>query len=192
MRSLRVWYWRQMATWSNLFKQEGMALEYWGRIAAALPGDATVLASLAHHHAQAGAPERAIALLRESLRIDPTQAATHFNLAYLLQQQSLHEEALDSFDRALAVRDTLDQAHYGRALSLIKLGRLDEAIAPLKRNIALQPLSPYGYYQLAHVYHRRGEAELVMRTLRQLAAFEPQVARQFERETGIGVESREP
>jgi tetratricopeptide (TPR) repeat protein len=90
-----------------------------------------------------------------------------------------------AFDRAIALDAKLDRAHYGKAISLIKLGRLEESIPVLQRNIELQPMSPFGFYQLVHVHHRLGEAGRVEEIIRHLAGFEPQVARQLERETGI-------
>ena len=42
--------------------------------------------------------------------------------------------------------------------SLIRLQRLDEAVAALKRNTELQPMSPYGWYQLARVHVDRQRA----------------------------------
>jgi predicted Zn-dependent protease len=79
----------------------------------------------------------------------------------------------------------LDQALYGQALSLIKLDRVEEAIEPLKANMRLQPLSPYGFYQLAHVFNRLGRRDEAKKVIVQLSGFEPQVARQVQRETGI-------
>ena len=55
----------------------------------------------------------------------------------------------------------------------------------LQRNTELQPMSPFGWYQLAHAYVRLGDADRARRIIRRLAQFEPQVARQLERETGL-------
>jgi tetratricopeptide (TPR) repeat protein len=185
--ALNVWFWRQMATWSGLLKRDEMALEYWERIAAVRPRDPKVLASLAHHKAQRGGRPEAIALLERALAIDPSAAGAWYNHGFLLQESQRHDEAIASFDRAVAINDKLDQAHYGKALSLIKTGRLEDAIAPLRRNTELQPLSPFGFYQLAHVYHRLERPEQVAKVIRRVQGFEPQVARQIERETGVVV-----
>ncbi len=69
-----------------------------------------------------------------------------------------HDAALASFGRALELDPALDRAYYGQSLSLIRLGRVAEAVAPLKRNTELQPMSPYGWYQLAHAHHRWANA----------------------------------
>ena len=185
MTALKVWYLRQMATWSTFFRQSAMALEYWERIRLMRPRDPAVLATVAGLHASAGRRDHARELLCESIAIDAAQAYVHFNLGYLLQQDDLHAEALAAFERALALNPKLDQALYGQALSLIKLDRVEEAIEPLKANMRLQPLSPYGFYQLAHAFNRLGRRDEAKKVIVQLSGFEPQVARQVQRETGI-------
>lgn len=185
MSALKVWYLRQMATWSTLFRRNEMALEYWEQILNLRPGDASVLATVAGLHAEAGRRDQARALLGQSIAVDSAQAYVHFNLAYLLQQDELHLEALSAFDRSLELNPKLDRALYGKALSLIKLGRVEEALEPLRANTRLQPLSPYGFYQLAHALHRLGRSDEAKKVIIQVSGFEPQVARQLQRETGI-------
>jgi tetratricopeptide (TPR) repeat protein len=182
-----IWYWRQMATWSKLLKRDEMAVEYWERIVAARPRDAVLMGALAHLKAETGKRPEAMDLLRQALALDASQAGTWYNLGFLQQEEQRHDEAIASFDRAVALNEKLDMAYYGKALSLIKTSRLEEAIGPLKKNIELQPMSPFGFYQLAHVYHRLQQPERVARTIRRLSGFEPQVARQLERETGVVV-----
>ena len=79
---------------------------------------------------------------------------------------------------------------YGHALSLISPQRLDEAVAPLKKNTKLQPMSPYGWYQLARVQHDRGRLDETQTILDHLATFEPKVAAQLARETGLRASPR--
>lgn len=189
---LSVWFWRQIATWALIFKRVDMAIEFWAKIHAARPRDPRPLSTLAHLHAEKGRRSEAVALLEQAIELDPSVAASWFNLGFLLQADEQHERALAAFDQAITLDAKLDRAHYGRALSLIKLDRREEAIPALQRNIELQPMSPYGFYQLAHVQHRLGRTEEAEKTIRHLAGFEPQVARQLERETGIraGLEVR--
>ena len=68
---------------------------------------------------------------------------------------------------------------------LIRLRRPEEAIEALKRNTELQPMSPYGWYQLARVHFDRGEPDATRRIIVHLKNFEPKVAAQLERETGL-------
>jgi tetratricopeptide (TPR) repeat protein len=104
----------------------------------------------------------------------------------------LHAEALVSFERALELDPKLDRAWYGKALSLIKLQRLDEATEALIHNTELQPMSPFGWYQLAHVYNRQGQVDSVKKVIRKLSGFEPKVALQLQRETGVDIGFKGP
>jgi tetratricopeptide (TPR) repeat protein len=104
----------------------------------------------------------------------------------MLQQEfNDHESALETFDLALAANPDHDRALYGKALSLIALQRRDEAVAPLEKNTKLQPMSPYGWYQLARVQFDRGKTDKARAILDHLATFEPKVAAQLARETGL-------
>jgi Tfp pilus assembly protein PilF len=58
-------------------------------------------------------------------------------------------------------------------------------VAALKRNTELQPMSPYGWYQLARVQIDRQEPEEARKIIRHLKGFEPKVADQLVRETGL-------
>jgi tetratricopeptide (TPR) repeat protein len=180
---LTIWFWKNMAVWARLLKREAMALEYWERIAQARPNDARARATVGHLLAEVGRRDEAIAALQTALALQADAAPTWFNLGYLLQEAARHEEAIVAFQRAAALDAGLDRAYYGQALSLIKLGQLEPAIPLLRRNIELQPLSPFGFYQLGHVYHRLQRPERVSEMVKRLAGFEPQVARQLARET---------
>ncbi len=103
----------------------------------------------------------------------------------LLQEHNDHDGALAAFDAALAGNPDHDRALYGKALSLIALQRKDEAVAPLERNTKLQPMSPYGWYQLARVQFDRGKPDKTRAIIDHLATFEPNVAAQLARETGL-------
>ena len=150
------------------------------------PGDAYALASRAHLHAQAGRHELAIADARELVGRHPQASAAHwFNLAYLYEAERRLDEAEAAFRQALALDAKLDRAWYGLGLTLIGLGRHDEAVAALKRNTELQPMSPYGWYQLARAHMERHEPDETRKIIRHLKGFEPKVAAQLERETGV-------
>jgi tetratricopeptide (TPR) repeat protein len=150
------------------------------------PDDAYALASRAHVRAQAGRRSHAIADQQRLVEVHPQRsAADWFNLAYLLEEADRHVEAEPAFRRALELDPKLDRAWYGLGLNLIRLGRLDEAVAALKRNTELQPMSPYGWYQLARVQFDRQQPDEAVKIIRHLKGFEPKVAEQLVRETGL-------
>jgi predicted Zn-dependent protease len=65
----------------------------------------------------------------------------------------------------------------------MRLGRLEEATVALRRATELQPLSPHGWYQLAHVHAALCQPEEARQIIEHLQSFEPQVAAQLQRET---------
>lgn len=150
------------------------------------PKDAYTLASRAHLRAQRAAHAEAVEDTTALVTAHPERsAADWFNHAFLLEQADRLEDAEQAFRRAVAMDPKLDRAWYGLGLALIRMGRFDEAVPALKRNTELQPMSPYGWYQLARVHMDRHEPEETRRIIRHLQGFEPKVAAQLERETGL-------
>ena len=103
----------------------------------------------------------------------------------MLEAAGRWDEALAAFRRATELSPKLDRAWYGLGLVLIRLQRYDEAVAALKRNTELQPMSPYGWYQLARVHSIATSPTRRVKIIRHLKGFEPKVAAQLERETGL-------
>jgi tetratricopeptide (TPR) repeat protein len=153
------------------------------------PDDAYALASRAHLNAQLGQRDQALADAQALTRAHPQRrAADWFNHAYLLDDAGRHNEAEPAFRRAIALDPKLDRAWYGLGLTLIRLQRFDEAIAALKRNTELQPMSPHGWYQLARVHADRHQPDEARRIIDHLMKFEPKIAAQLERETGLAAQ----
>lgn len=150
------------------------------------PGDGYALASRAHLHAEAGRLDEALADATELVDRHPQRSAGDwFNLGFLQEKRGRADDAVASFQRAVAMDEKLDRAWYGLGLALVGLGRLDEAVAALKRNTQLQPMSPYGWVQLARVQVNRQQPEEAVRIIRHLQRFEPKVAEQLQREMGL-------
>jgi tetratricopeptide (TPR) repeat protein len=153
---------------------------------ASWPEDAYALASRSHLRAQDGRLELALADAERLVASHPDRsAADWFNLGFLRDAAGELATAETAFRRALALDPKLDRAWYGLGLTLIRLRRLDEAVAALKCNTELQPMSPFGWYQLARVHAERSEPEKARRVIAHLKNFEPKVAAQLERETGL-------
>jgi tetratricopeptide (TPR) repeat protein len=150
------------------------------------PDDAYALASRSHLRAHDGRRELALADAERLVASHPDRsAADWFNLGFLRDATDDLAAAEVAFRRALALDPKLDRAWYGLGLTLIRLRRLEEAVDALKRNTELQPMSPFGWYQLARVHSERSEPEKARRVIAHLKNFEPKVAAQLERETGL-------
>lgn len=151
------------------------------------PSDAAIRESLAFSLAQTGQTDEALRELDTVVAQHPQRATAWFNRGFLHDQAGRRVEAEADFRQAVGLDEKLDRAWYGLALVLIAQQQLEDAIKPLKKNIKLQPMSPYGYYQLARVYFDLGNVQEVRKIIRHLKGFEPKVATQLELETKITV-----
>jgi len=161
------------------------ALQVFNQMAQRWPEDPYPLASRAHLLTQ---KKQLHAALKDSERLvlmRPGHAPTWFNHGFMLEEAGRLDEALHAFQRATALDDKLDRAWYGQGLVLIRMKRYDEAVGALKRNTELQPMSPYAWYQLARVHVDRHEPGEAVKIIKHLKGFEPKVAAQLERETGL-------
>jgi tetratricopeptide (TPR) repeat protein len=181
-------YWRlkMRAMGWLLLGRRGAALETFDDMLARWPRDAYALSSRAHLRSQLGQHDAAIMDAQALVTHHPSRsAADWFNLAFLLESADRLEDAERAFRQAVVLDPALDRAWYGLGLTLIRLQRFDEAVDALKRNTELQPMSPYGWYQLARVHVDRHDPDEARRIIRHLQGFEPKVAAQLQRETGL-------
>lgn len=177
---------KMLAILALIFGRYERALGIFSNMLQRWPEDDYLLSSRAHLHAQAGHHALAIADAQALVRLHPRRsAADWFNLGFLLEATGSLHDAEAAFRRALEMDPKLDRGWYGLGLTLIGQRRFDEAVAALKRNTELQPMSPSGWYQLARVHVDRQDPDEARRVIRHLRGFEPKVAAQLERETGL-------
>lgn len=174
-----------LAGWARVFGASTLAQRMLETLRDEYPDDARVLASLGFLYAQQDRRRDALAMFDRVAELRPDEAEMHFNRAFLLQALNDHDRAIEAFHRAVAIDANHDRALYGLALSLISLHRLDEAVPVLEKNTKLQPMSPYGWYQLGRVQFDRGKREKTESIIAHLATFEPKVAAQLARDTGL-------
>ena len=109
-------------------------------LSAAMAADADALYRDALSACEQGRIEDGVAILRQGARARiRTQARIHKLLGMALAHLGRNEEALASFDRALALGPATAGLHGSRADALVALGRLDEAVQSYDRALALDP-----------------------------------------------------
>src|SRR5580693_6223820 len=129
--------------------EEGLALHRRGAVNEAAaryadvlridPAHADALYYLALISCQHGRFAEGAELARKSLDSDPKQARSHVILGRALHALGLHDDALASFDRAIAQAPELAPAHANRSDVLSKIGRNAEALDSYDRALALAP-----------------------------------------------------
>lgn len=93
----------------------------------------------------------------EALRVDPGFAPARANLARLLYDGGLYEEALVQFKRLVEVAPDAATAHAGLAATLLHLERVSEARAVLESALAFAPDDPELAILSARLEIRGGE-----------------------------------
>ena len=185
MNALRRIGLTKIAGWARVLGANALAERLLETARQEFPDDVRTLTALGFLYAQQDRRREALALFDRAAALAPDNAEYAFNRGFLLQELNDHEAAIEAFRRALDIHADHDRALYGLGLSLIALKRLDEAVAPLERNTKLQPMSPYGWYQLGRVQFDRGKADKTAAIVAHLNTFEPKVAAQLARETGL-------
>lgn len=82
---------------------------------------------------------RAMEKVRRALRLKPNSADAYHNLGILFKEMGRDEEALDNFDRALALDDGRQPTLALKAKTLSALGRLNEAQATWEEALSIDP-----------------------------------------------------
>jgi len=127
----------------------------------------------------------ALTYFEQVAELSSESSNAHFNQAFVCEELGRLEDAERGFRAAIAIEEKMDRAWYGLGLVLVRQGRLEEAVIALKHNTKLQPMSPFGWYQLARVHLDLKQADEALAVIRYLKGFEPKVAAQLERETGL-------
>ena len=187
MTIIRTWFFTQIATWALMFKKTDVAFGYYAKILALKPDDAITMSRVAFLYSEVGDKARAIGEFERVVAVNNADANSWFNLGFLRQEAQHHASAIDAFDQAVSINPRHDRAWYGKGLSLVALHRFDDAIAPLKKNAALQPMSPYGHMALTRAYFKLGDMDRCEKRMRKLRAFDPKNAAVLEDETGIRI-----
>jgi eukaryotic-like serine/threonine-protein kinase len=131
-----------------------------------------VMPSYAYRSPKEAIPQ-ALTAARRALQIDPDLAEAHATYASALASERNWAETEHEFRRALELNPRVAEIHYRYALEyLAPQGRLDEAIAEIKRAIELEPLSIPMSANLAGLYLYARKNDLALEQAQKAAALE--------------------
>jgi tetratricopeptide (TPR) repeat protein len=130
-----------------------------------------------------GLRTQAHAVFQDILDINPQDVLALNSLG--CEELGRSHEAELAFRKALEMDEKMDRAWYGLGLVLVRQRRFDESLVAFKRNTELQSMSPYAWYQMARVHMELHQPDKALEVMRHLKGFEPKVAAQLERETGL-------
>jgi TolB-like protein/Tfp pilus assembly protein PilF len=159
------------------------AADYFNQAIAADPSYALAYVGLADSYVLmplygAGTPQdsnpKAKAAAEKALQIDDRLAEAHTSLAEIFCFDLDLLRALPEFERAIELNPNYPTAHqwYGSS-ALTSLGRFDQAIAEVKRAIALDPLSLVINSDLGNSYYRARRYDEAIKQLRKTIDLDP-------------------
>jgi predicted TPR repeat methyltransferase len=136
----------------NVLKEQGQpqaAEESYRRAIEIKPDFADAHNNLAAVLAEQERHAEAIVACRRAIELSPEMPEARVVLGNTLAEQGKHADAVDEFLRAMAVKRFHAGAIENMAFSLMKLGRIDEAVALYRRWLAMEPNNPRPRHHLA-------------------------------------------
>jgi tetratricopeptide (TPR) repeat protein len=149
------------------------------------PQDVLALNSLGFNELNDRRLVQALGFFERALALTPANANAHFNVGFVCEELGRSQEAEHAFRAALQIDEKMDRAWYGLGLVLVRQRQFEESLVAFKRNTELQAMSPYAWYQMARVHMEMQDPDKALEVMRHLNGFEPKVAAQLERETGL-------
>lgn len=137
-----------------------------------LHDDAGVIALLLNR------PTVAVSHFSASVRQRPS-AAAHYNLGTALTAAGLFDDAVTSYERALALRPDYSKALNNLADTLMALGRQDDAIRRYEAAVAIDPKAPEPRNNLGAALWRKGDLPRAERELREAVRLSPEYAEAY-------------
>jgi tetratricopeptide (TPR) repeat protein len=100
----------------------------------------------------------ALQAFERELEIDPTNANAAYEAAEIHRRSARFDRALDLFSQAVKQDPNFEEALVGQGRTLLSLGKAAEAIAPLRKAIAVNAANEVSWFQLAQAQRALGNA----------------------------------
>lgn len=124
-----------------------------------------------------GRCEESIKLHQQIIDDYPYCELAWFNLGTAFQGLKLYEKAIDAYEYALAIDDTLDIAYRNIGDAYIRLRRFKEAIENLNKVLEFNKPEDVIYEALGHCYHKLGNYAKAREQYREASSLNPDDSR---------------
>jgi adenylate cyclase len=169
LTAYEAWVKGRAQHWSYSAKDTAEARRLFERATLLDPGYAEAYAQLGNTYItdfwqgwspDAGLLERAEALARRALELDPLSPEGHITLAASLHPRGDSAEQVSAAERGVELAPNLDAANALLGLIRLRQGRFDDAARLIELAIRLNPRAPDLYWTiLGHVHRRSGRIE---------------------------------
>jgi predicted Zn-dependent protease len=135
--------------------------------------EASGLNDLAIQYARRGEPDRALALLREAVALQPARADIRRNLGKALVAAGRTEEGLEELAATLRRKPDDVEAMDTLGEQYLRLGRFAEAEAVARQSVARAPAAALGHYHLGQALVQTGRLPAAEAPLRRAVELAP-------------------
>ncbi|MCH7754091.1 tetratricopeptide repeat protein [candidate division KSB1 bacterium] len=114
--------------------------------------------SLGKTYNQLSQPDQAIAVYNKAIQYDPKSPKMHYMLGEVYQTKKKdYKKASENFRKATQLDPAYDKAFYSLGVSLIELGKLDQAVMALENALAVTKKKRWEgpHYRLAVAYNKK-------------------------------------
>jgi len=109
-------------------------------------------------YSQLSQPDKAIQVYNQAIQYDPTSAKMHYSLGEVyLNKKKDYKKASENFRKATQLNPGYDRAFSSLGVSLIEIGKLDQAIMALETALAVTKKKRWEgpHYRLAVAYNKK-------------------------------------
>jgi tetratricopeptide (TPR) repeat protein len=139
------------------------------------PSNVEVLKRLGIIYATKGQYTQATELLVQASALNDRDPLVQNLLSVCYFKTNDDQSALESADRAIALRKNFGEAHNNRGNALNRLGRRKDALNAFERSLALMPGDPEIYVNIGNVQRDLEQAEASLENLDRAIAIDPQI-----------------
>jgi tetratricopeptide (TPR) repeat protein len=119
---------------------------------------------------------------KKAIEIKPSYSRTYFLQGLMLSILKENEEAIASYNQAIALQANYPEAYYRKGLALVHLdGRYEEAIKSFEKAVDLQENYTEAYYQIALIYQRLSASQKAIRYYEKIIELQPSYSDVLER-----------
>ncbi len=123
----------------------------------------------------AGKNEIAAELIGKAIRVSPSRSM-YYNLGNALQAQGKLDEAVKSYQKALALKADYVEAHINLGNVLQAQGRLDKAVEHYRKGISFKPNYAEAHYNLGTALQAQGKLDAAIDSFRKALLLKPDYA----------------
>jgi hypothetical protein len=123
---------------------------------------------------EAGELTRALSLLEQAVKLDPTAKAAYNSLGNVYYQQRRYQQAIAMYQKALTIDPAYAKARNNLGSTYMQLAMDRRATDEFQKALRADSSYSLAYYNLACVYARSGNSTTAAQYLQQAIALEPQ------------------